>query len=178
MNTLQVLLHLMSQSIPDPPLHTLSLSQNTAKYTSFFFEPCTSAEVISIINQLKNNKAVRYNDVDTKYIKCSKNIIAPIICDLFNICILTSTFPNCLKIAEVIPVFKKGDKCNPTNYRPISLLSQFDKIMEKMIFTRVYSYLEKQQLLSTKQFGFRPNSSTNFAISAVHDKLLKKLTKD
>ena len=63
----------------------------------------------------------------------------------------------------------------PTNYRPISLLFQFDKIFEKMLFSRLLSYLDKNQLLSNNQFGFRPNSSTPFAISTIHDKLIKNI---
>ena len=62
----------------------------------------------------------------------------------------------------------------PTNYRPISLLSQFDKILEKILFSRLFSYLDKNQL-NENQFGFRPNSSTQFAISTIHDKLIKNI---
>ena len=60
----------------------------------------------------------------------------------------------------------------PTNYRPILLLTQFDKIFEKMLFSRLFSYLDRNQLLSKNQFGFRPNSSIQFAISTIHDKLI------
>ena len=63
----------------------------------------------------------------------------------------------------------------PTNYRPISLLSQFDKIFEKLLFSRLFSYLDKNQLLNKNQFGFRPNSSTQFAISTIYDKLIKNI---
>ena len=133
----------MSQSIAEPPIHVNPVSPNTSNCSSFFLQPSTSAEVLLTIDQLKNKNAVRYNDIETKFIKYSKHIIAPIISDLFIVCVSNGVFPNCLKIAEVIPVFKKGDKNNPYNYQPISLLSQFDKILEKMIFTRLYLYLEK-----------------------------------
>ena len=136
--------HLMSQSIAEPPIHVNPVSLHTSNCSSFFLQPSTSAEVILTIGQLKNKKAVRYNDVETKFIKYSKHIIAPIISDLFNVCVSNGAFPNCFKVAEVISVFKKGDKNNPSNYRPTSLLSQFDKILKKMIFTRLYSYFEKK----------------------------------
>ena len=103
------------------------------------------------------------------------SVISPIISNLFNLCIETGVFPNCLKIAKVIPIYKKGDQNMPTNYRPISLLSQFDKIFNKMLFSRLFSYLDKNQLLNKNQFGFRPNSSTQFAISTIHDKLIKNI---
>ena len=63
----------------------------------------------------------------------------------------------------------------PTNYRTILLLSQFDKIFKKMLFSRLFLYFDKNQLLSKNQFGFRPNSSTQFAMSTIHDKLIKNI---
>ena len=94
---------------------------------------------------------------------------------LFNLCITTEVFPDCLKIAEVIPIFKKGNADKPTNYRPISLLSQPHFIHLSLIYNRIYSYLEKFDLLSNRQFGFRQNSSTVHAIGIIHDKLIQKL---
>ena len=79
--------------------------------------------VLTGINALKNNKAIRIMDVETKFIK-SKNILSPVLSDLFNVCIAQGVFPDCLKMAEVIPIFKKGDHNLATNYRPISILSQ------------------------------------------------------
>ena len=135
--------------------------------------PSTAEEVSSIINQLNNKKQVRTNDVETKFFKYSKTINSPIISELFNLCTCKGIFPNCLKIAEIIPVHTKGDRNKATNYRPIALLSQFDKIFEKMIFTRLLSYLNKKNLISNNQFGFRPNSSTDYAISMLYDKIVK-----
>ena len=114
-------------------------------------------------------------DVETKFIKLSKNILSPVLSDLFNVCIAQGVFPDCLKIAEVIPIFQKGDHNLATNYRPISILSQFDKIFEKLIYIRISSYLEKYDLLSKNQFGFRENSSTNFAIAHIHDNILRNV---
>ena len=165
----------MAQDIPAPPSHIKMTKPNSCNFNSIFLSPSTNAEVCSIIDRLKNKKAQRYTDVETKFIKYGKLIISPIISNLFNLCIETGVFPNCLKIAEVIPIYKKSDPNMPTNYRPISLLSQFDKIFEKMLFSRLFSYIDKNQLLNKNQFGFRPNSSTQFAISTIHDKLIKTI---
>ena len=78
----------------------------------------------------------------------------PIISDLFNLCVNKGVFPNCLKISEIIPIYKKGDINKATNYRPIALLSQFNKLMEKMIFSRLYSYLEKNNYSMTISLDF------------------------
>ena len=109
--------HLMSQSIAELPIHVNPVSPHTSNCSSFFLQPSTSAEVLLTIDHLKNKKAVRYNNVETKFIKYSKHNIALIISDLFNVCVSNNAFPNCLKVAEVIPVVKKGDKNNPSNYR-------------------------------------------------------------
>ena len=95
---------------------------------------------------------------------------------MINKCISQGSFPNCLKIAQVIPIYKKGSKTNCSNYRPISLLSPLSKIFEKIISSRLYNYIEKKQLLSDCQFGFRPNYSTSLAISNICNNIL--LNKD
>ena len=97
--------------------------------------PSSTDEVAQLIENLNDKKTVRSNDVETRFIKYSKSIISPIISDLFNLCINKGVFPNCLKIAEIIPIYKKGHINKATNYCPIALLSQFNKIVEKIIFS-------------------------------------------
>ena len=82
-----------------------------------------------------------------------------------------------LKIAEVVPVFKKGNPNSLTNYRPISILLQMSKIFEKMLFNKINDYLEKYHLISDKQFGFRQNTSTSHAISNIYEKLIQNADK-
>ena len=80
-------------------------------------------------------------------------------------------FPDILKIANVTPLHKKESKLNFLNYRPISLLSVFSKIYEKLIYTRIYSYLVKNKLICNKQFGFRSNYSTNRALLSITERI-------
>ena len=140
---------------------------------SFFFKPSTTEEVSSIIKNLNNKKAIQENDVETKFLKISNANISPFISNIFNSSIKQEKFPDALKKAETIPIFKKADVNLFTNYRPISILPQFSKIWEKLIFNRIYVYLEKLNLLSVTQFGFRQNYSTTPAISYIYDKLIK-----
>ena len=109
---------------------------------SIFFSPSTTEEVISIINTLKDKKAIRNCDIETRFIKIAKIPIAKFLSKIFNSCLELGIFPDDHKIAEVIPVFKKGDPAEATNYRPISILSQFSKIIEKLLFIRIINYLE------------------------------------
>ena len=140
---------------------------------SCFFAPATSEEVASIIRNLQGKKATREQDVDTKFLKFSNLIISPILSNLFNSCIIQGKYPDALKIAEVVPIFKKNNPQQATNYRPISLLSPFNKILEKLIYNRIYSYLDKGDLLSRHQYGFRQNSSTVHSLCTIYDQLIK-----
>ena len=75
---------------------------------------------------------------------------------IFNLSFSTCVVPAQFKIAKVIPIFKAGDKSSMDNYRPISLLSSFSKILEKLVALRLMSYLNDNDILSKWQFGFRP----------------------
>ena len=94
---------------------------------------------------------------------------------LINDCFSKGVHPNCLKIAEVIPIFKKDDRWEASNYRPILILSQFDKILEKLIYSRIINFVEKNDLLCENQFIFRENSSTIFAINSIYDKFISNI---
>ena len=100
-------------------------------------------------------KGVRENDISNNLLKLSNTVISLFLCTIFNSCIQRGEFPDALKIAEVVPVFKKGDSNLLTSYRPISILSQTSKIFEKLISNRINNYLEKYHLISDKQFCFR-----------------------
>ena len=117
-------------------------------------------------------------DIDTFYVKISKHIISPLLCKLFNLAITQGIYPNALKLAEVIPIYKKGNVNNINNYRPISILSQFNKIFEKLISCGLTQFLKKFNLLSDHQFGFRKKYSTAYAINNIYDKIIKNIDKD
>ena len=92
------------------------------------------------------------------------SIISPCLASLYNGCISTGNFPDILKIGKITPIFKKGDSQNIKNYRPISTLPIFGKIFEKIIYTRLYSFLTSQHIIHDKQFGFRQTHSTSHAL--------------
>ena len=74
---------------------------------------------------------------------------------MFNISLQAGVFPDGMKIARVIPAFKNGNINDFTNYRPISLLSQFSKILEKIFHNRMMSFIEEKNILYESQYGFR-----------------------
>ena len=90
---------------------------------------------------------------------------------MVNLSFTVGIFPDILKIAKITPIHKKECKLNFQNYRPISLLSVLSKNFEKTIYTRIYSYLVKNNLIFDKQFGFRSNYSTNHALISITERI-------
>ena len=84
-------------------------------------------------------------------------------------------YPECFKTAQVTPLFKGGDSSKLGSYEPISLLPAIGKLLEKVIFVRMMSFLQEKNILSDEQFGFRPKLSTEYAILDIYEKLLKNL---
>ena len=84
--------------------------------------------------------------------------------NIINRSLTTGVFPDSLKNARVTPIKKKGDKCNLSNYRPISLLPVFSKVFEKVAYIQLYDYLENNSILHKQQYGFRAKKSTTQAI--------------
>ena len=90
---------------------------------------------------------------------------------LINCSINKGIFPDELKIAKVIPIYKSGDKTSIENYRPISVLSVFSKTFEKIMYNHLINFINKHNILYKYQFGFRQRHSTNHAIITLVDKI-------
>ena len=129
-------------------------------FLSMFFNPVISMEVYNIINLLNPNKSCGYDGVYVKYLRSAAVVIAPVLGLLRNACLTLGVFPSCLRISKVILIFKAGDKNNVTNYRFISLLSCFSKILEKLAYPRTIDFLNHENVLLPTQYGFRRNNST------------------
>ena len=88
---------------------------------------------------------------------------------------MTGVFPSVLKTAKVVPVFKKDSKLDYSNYRPISLLSNIEKILEKLMYKRLYTFLNKNNVIYNLQFGFRQQYSTSHALINITENIRKAL---
>jgi hypothetical protein len=109
---------------------------------------------------MKPKNSHGYDEISLKILKSSAPFFVSTLTYLFNKILLTGIFPDRLKYAEVKPLYKKVDKFEISNYRPISLLPTFSKIIEKIIHNRLYSHLNRNNILAKEQFGFRKESST------------------
>ncbi len=118
---------------------------------SLQFSPVTKTEITNIINDLDSGKATGYDEISPQILKWSTPIIIDPLCKIINKCIRTGTYPDILKIAKVMALHKGGDQSNVDNYRPISILSQLNKIIEKLIHKRLVSFFTKYKILSNQQ---------------------------
>ena len=91
----------------------------------------------------------------------------------FKLCIEKGIFTDQIKIAKVTPLFKKGDNALMDNYRPISVLPSFSKMLERIICNRLYSFISENNIFYKKQFGFQKQHSTDHAIIYLVNEVLK-----
>ncbi|CAL4087967.1 unnamed protein product, partial [Meganyctiphanes norvegica] len=101
----------------------------------------------------------------------SASILFPALEKIFNLALTTGVYPDNLKIAKVIPIFKKGSPTSVNNYRPISILSTINKIFEKILYARLINYIDKFQLIYKYQYGFRKKHSTEHALIELIDQI-------
>ena len=94
---------------------------------------------------------------------------------IFNKSIEEAVYPKCFKIAKIIPLWKDDKRCDPSNYRPISLLNCFDKIFEKLINKQLKSFLRQNDLLYEYQYSFREGFSTDLALLEYNDYVKKEI---
>ena len=127
-------------------------------------------ELFDAVNLLKSNKGNGVDDVSSNIIiKSIYHIKIPLL-HIFSLSLEQGIFPDKLKVARVIPVLKSGDATCVTNYRPISILPCFSKILEHIMYKRLYHFLDINNILYSKQFGFKNGHSTDQAIAhLVHD---------
>ena len=154
----------ISESIPsEENSNPLQFMARNSIQNSFVLGNVSNLDVRNAIRKLKD-KSSPLDTYPTKIIKILEPILTPLLAVIVNKSINTSYFPNCLKTARVIPIYKNGDKKDVTNYRPISILPLFSKILERIVCNQLYSFLEKFNILHQNQYGFRSNRSTSQAI--------------
>ena len=136
---------------------------------------CDEIEIKTIIASIDTCKSYGPNSIPTEFLHLLKDEISGPLSILFNLSFTTGTFPDMLKIAKTIPIFKKGSKLLVSNYRPISLLSNINKILEKLMYSRIYDFLTKFNILYDLQFGFRSKHSTSHALINIIEKINKSL---
>ena len=116
------------------------------------------------------------DEISVKLLKKLVYYITLPLTHIFNLSLSTGRFPNSLKLAKVIPVYKKDDSSLISNYRPISLLPSISKVLEKLVYKRLFKFLINNNLLNPNQFGFRKGYSTDYALLQLYDKITESLS--
>lgn len=148
-----------------------NFANDTQKYTinfknsnTIYFDPTDNYEINTIVKNLNNKKSTSHDNISSNLIKHIITHILTPLTHIFNLSISQGVFPTFFKTSKVIPIYKKGNPEEMTNYRPISLLPSFSKILEKIITIRLNSFVKSNNILSDKQYGFRANHSTELAL--------------
>ena len=145
---------------------------------NFEFHTIDEKCVIETIEMLKSKTSHGVDQISNKTLKYLKHEISQPLAQLINQSIITGTFPNELKKAKITPIFKKGDRENMANYRPVSILPSVSKVFEKILHYQLYNYFSNNNLLIKNQYGFRKNHSTDFATLELIDKIIKDMDKN
>ena len=144
---------------------------------SFFIKPTSVYEILKLSSSIKISKADGPDGISPRVIKeCIHYIVNPL-CDIFNMSLCTGIVPDKLKIAKIVPLFKKDNPAHFENYRPVALLSIFAKLLERLMYNRLYDFLTKQNILIHEQFGFRKNYSTSLSVICFTDYILQEIDK-
>ena len=139
------------------------------KINSIVIEDVSEQEVYDIIKSLSNSSA-GWDEFPISIAKqCFKNFVKPLTA-LINSSFRDGVFPLKLKKARVVPIYKTGDKSLINNYRPTSILSFYSKVFEKLMYNKLYNFIEANDILFAHQYGFRRGHSTQQAIITLINK--------
>ena len=136
---------------------------------NFEIPPVSTSFVQKQLDALDPSKATGLDGLSAKFLKLGSSVIATPVAKILNLSIATGICPDNFKKAKITPCFKKGDKSDMSNYRPISVLPLLSKLIEKHVAENLKSYLNKYDLLYERQSGFRANHSCETALTAIVD---------
>ncbi len=140
-----------------------------------FLSPVTEDEPLNEIDKLNNKMSTGIHDIPTKILKACKHHIKSKLLKLINLSFTSGVFPDCIKEAKVIPLYRKNKRYIVGNYRPISILSCISKIIERLMHQQLSSFLSRYTILYQCQYGFREGYSTNLALVEIMDQVHKAL---
>lgn len=152
----------VQQNIPPINVDFDGYSHIVDNVNSCFFYPCTRDEILKYVSGIK--KTNKCFDLCTRLVKLSPDVFIYYVTELINLCFLRGVYPNILKKSQITPVYKRGERDQIANYRPIAILKNLNKIFEKAILSRIRSFFARYDLVSDIQHGFRSGRSTETAL--------------
>ena len=162
----------LAESIPKSKKNFVDFMEDPNP-NSLFLAPTDEIEIERLIQKLPNKSSSGFDGISNILLKGLSGVLKNPLAIVFNKSLLEGTFPNNMKISEVSPVYKAKDKRFLTNYRPISLLPVMSKVLEKVVYKRLYGFLINNNILYASQYGFRSKHSTVNAITEMIGKIIK-----
>lgn len=153
------------------PTNVLNETEADWPENSFRLNELDESTVLQQLLSLQTNKAIGLDKISARLLKCAAYSICPSITKLLNRSIQSNKFPQIWKCSKVSALFKSGERTDPANYRPVSILPTRSKILERAVHSQLYYYLNSNNLLSNAQFGFRQKRSTVTALSSLTDEI-------
>lgn len=147
------------QAEPEPEIN------NNSNNIAFSFVTVSDDQIMKCINDLNRNSATGIDGISVKFFQKYANIFISKYRELINNCIELCQFPNCLKTAKVVPIYKSGSKTKLNNYRPVSVLNVASKPIEKILHQQIQNYCTQYNIVHQSQFGFVPFSNTMTAVA-------------
>lgn len=144
---------------------------------TIFLRAVEEKEIIDIVSKCKNKTTTDWNKIDMTVVKKVIEGIAKPLPHICNLSFQTGKFPNEMKIAKVIPLYKTRDRHYFINYKSVSSLSQFSKILEKLFTERMDNFIENHKLLTDSQYGFRTDRATFLAQTELTDEVTNCMEK-
>ena len=135
----------------------------------FVLSAVSSHYVRKQLLSLNPKKAVGLDDLSSLFLRDGTNYILSPITHIINLSMISETVPDSFKEAKVVPIFKKGSKLDPSNYRPVSILNVMSKILERAVYSQLNEYVEKRGILLDNQSGFRSGFSTDSCLLDLSD---------
>lgn len=153
-----------------------SFYQGKASLGEFSLREVDVEFVYQELSNLDVNKSVGPDDISPRFLKDGAEQLSPVITHIVNLSIASSTVPNDMKLAKVIPIFKKNSRLDVSNYRPISLLGTVSKVLEKCVYVQVQEYLNSKNLIYDYQSGFRSGYSTDTCLIYLTDYIRSQIS--
>ena len=147
---------------------------NQVAESQFTFKAVKELEILKELKNLKRKKASGLDNFPPGLLKDAALVLTKPLTFIINLSLETGVVPSEWKVAKVIPLYKSGSLAEIDNYRPISILPTLSKILEKIVYKQLMAHLERHSLLFEYQFGFRPNRSTELAVTYFTDLIRKE----
>ena len=165
----------LSQDIEIPVDKSFKDFLKSPVQANFFFKPVKEDDVLKAIDSLKPKTSCGQDKITNKLLKYIKYEAALPLMTIMNQMFSSGIFPNSMKIAKVVPLYKKNENNVFNNYRPVSILSSVSKVFERIMHDQIYEHFSNLKLFYPSQYGFRKNHSTEFAALELVERIINEM---